>query len=240
LLNLEGKVKKLFSQALLISLFVTLASCGKKDDSTTKDSSPSNGAAPAVTVAQPEQLKFPLKVKDVGLGIVKAPCTPGEETYVDILQKPVRTQLECTLGSGADETQIIFSSDGKSVVRVLRKQYLMPSDPEPGAIVKSAVAFYGNPTNFDEGNWMANYGEAYTISYDGRRASTTMNDAGVGLLIKGYMCADGNWGTERCGNLGTSVIKYDLIDVEGYKKQIEDGKAAQASKQQSQISNQKF
>lgn len=225
-------MKKFISQALLISLAFTLASCGKKEDS--------NSGASAVSVAQPEQLKFPLKVKDVGLGVVKAPCTPREETYVDILQKPVRTQLECNVGSGRDVTQITFSSDGKSVVRVLRKQYLMPSDPEPGAVVQSAVAFYGNPSSVDEGNWLANYGDAFTISYYGRRASHDMNDAGIGLLIKGFLCADGNFGTERCGDLGTSVIKYDLIDVEGYKKQIEDGKLAQMSKQQSQLSNQKF
>lgn len=233
-------MKKKFSQALIIFTIFSAVGCGKKDDTASKDSSTPSAPAAPVIASQPEQLKFPLKVKDVGLGIVKAPCTPSEETYVDILQKPVRVQLECTVGSGADVSQVIFSVDGKSVVRVLRKQYLTPSDPEPGNIVKSAVAFYGTATNFDEGNWMANYGEAYAISYDGRRASTSMNDSGFGLLIKGYMCADGNYGTERCGNLGTSVIKYDLIDVEGYKKQIEDGKAAQAAKQQSQISNQKF
>lgn len=228
-----------------MSLFIALAvvsliGCGKKETTSSNTSEPSTSVVTSTPIQESEQLKYPLKVKEVGLGKSRTPCSPSEETYVDMFQKPIRVQMECSFGEQRDETQVVFSIDGKSVVRVTRKQYLMPSDPEPEVIVKSAISFYGVPISQDDGNWLANYGEAYTISYEGKRASTSMNPNGVGLLIKGFMCADGNWGTENCGNLGTSVIKFDLVDVDGYKKQIEDGKAAQSAKQQSQISNQKF
>jgi hypothetical protein len=212
-----------------------IAGCGDKE-STTSAPSVSQVATPAFV----EQLKFPLKVKDVGLGQVQAPCTPSEESYVDIMQKPVRIQLECTIGSGADTTDIVFAGDGKTVVRVTRKQYLTPSDPEPSEVIKAAINFYGTPKDASDGNWIANYGDAYTITYNGNAASVNLNEAGTGLLVKGYFCADGNYGSVKCGNLGTRLIKYDLIDITGYKKQIEDGTARLAAKNQDKVNNQKF
>jgi len=206
-----------------------------------KEAAPSTSSAPQVTAPVfVEQLKFPLKIKDVGLGLVQAPCTPSEESYVDIMQKPVRLQLECTIGAGVDSTDIVFANDGKTVVRVTRKQYLTPSDPEPGEVVKAAINFYGTPKDASDGNWIANYGDAYTITYNGNAASASLNETGTGLLVKGYICADGSYGTVKCGNLGTRLIKYDLIDIAGYKQQIEDGKARLVNKNQDKVNSQKF
>jgi hypothetical protein len=229
------KVEKLLFMCLVVS---GISGCGNKEtaDSAQSDSSASQVATPAFI----EQLKFPLKVKEVGLGQVQAPCKPKEESYVDIMQKPVRIQLECTIGSGADSTEIVFSGDGQTVVRVTRKQYLTPSDPEPGEVVKAAIEFYGTPKDTSDGNWIANYGDAYSITYNGNAASVSLNEAGIGLLVKGYLCADGNYGTVTCGDLGTRLIKYDLIDIAGYKKQIEDGTAKLAAKNQDKVNNQKF
>jgi hypothetical protein len=119
------------SKLLIVGVAVVgISACGEKA-SNTKSSTASSSTAPNFV----EQLTYPLKVKEIGLGLVRAPCTPNEDTYVDILQKPVRTQFECTIGAGADSTDIIFAGDGKTVVRVTRNQYLMPSDPEPGEVV---------------------------------------------------------------------------------------------------------
>ena len=181
-----------------------------------------------------------LKVKGVGLGLSQAPCKPTEENYVDILQKPVRIQLECSIGSDRDTTDVIFSIDGKRVVRVTRTQYLLPSDAEPKEVINAAIKFYGQPKDSSEDNWLATYGDAFTVSRNGQAASTKMNDTGFGLLIRGSLCGDGNYGTEKCGNKGTKVIKYDLIDVEAYKRQMEDGKEKLSSKNKAKLNNQQF
>jgi hypothetical protein len=223
---------KQLKSLIIFTAVISMVGCGDKEGS----SSSSTASAPPFV----EQLKFPLKVQDIGLGVVRAPCAPVEETYVDIMQKPVRTQFECTIGGQSDSTTIVFSGDAKSVVRVTRKQYLLPSDPEPKQVVQGAINFYGNPSQASLDNWLANYGDAYTINMDGNRAYPTMSDSGIGLLIKGSICADGNYGTEKCGNLGTSLMKYDLIDVVAYKQQIDDGKARLSAKAQANINNQKF
>jgi hypothetical protein len=225
---------KLEKLLIISATVISIAGCGEKGASSSVGSAPT----PASTFV--EQLIYPLKVKDVGLGLVQAPCSPSEESYVDIMQKPVRTQLECTIGGGADSTDIIFAADGKTVVRVTRNQYLTPSDPEPSEVVKAAINFYGQPKDFSDGNWLANYGDAYTVTYNGNAASASQNESGIGLLVRGFLCADGNYGTVKCGSLGTRLIKYDLIDIPGYKKQIEDGKARLAAKNQEKVNGQKF
>lgn len=170
---------------------------------------------PALTL---EHLKFTLKVKGVGLGITKAPCSPMREIYVDIVQTPTRIQWECSIGSEKDETQIVFSADQKEVVRVLRRQYLSPSDPETSEIISAAVKHYGKPSIFEEGNWYANYGDAYSISYEGKRANATISETDIGLLIKGFLCADKDFVLgENCNDLGRTAIKYDLINVDAFK-----------------------
>lgn len=234
----------------IVMISIIASGCGDKSATASSSSDPSVAnvaSAPPVIATQPapppaivEKLKFPLKVKEVGLGEVQAPCEPKEETYVDLLQKPVRIQLECSIGSDRDLTDVIFSIDGKRVVRVTRKQYLMPSDPEPGDVVNAAVKFYGQPKDYSEGNYLANYGDAYSISYNGNAASSSLNGMGIGLLIQGALCADGSYGTVKCGNKGTTMIKYDLIDIEAFNKQKEDGEKKLSSKNQDKVNNQKF
>jgi hypothetical protein len=181
-----------------------------------------------------------LKVKNVGLGSGPVPCTPEEATYVDIVQKPIRLQFECSFGSREDETQVIFAADRKTVVSVTRRQFLKPSDPEPSEVVKAAIRFYGPPVFHDDGNWTAMYGNPYTHSYNGRRINLSRNDQGVGLLIKGQLCADGSLGTARCGNLGTTLIEYELVNRAALLKSYEDGKDRLAAKNSNKINNQKF
>ena len=181
-----------------------------------------------------------LKVKNVGLGAGPAPCTPEEATYVDIVQKPVRLQFECSFGSREDETQVVFAADRKTVVSVTRRQFLKPSDPEPSEVVKAAIRFYGPPVFHDDGNWTAMYGNPYTHSYNGKRINLSRNDQGVGLLIKGQLCADGSFGTARCGNLGTTLIEFELVNRPALLKSYEDGKDRLAAKNSNRINNQKF
>ncbi len=181
-----------------------------------------------------------LKVKNVGLGVGAVPCTPEENTYVDIVQKPVRLQYECSFGSREDETQVIFAADRKTVVSLTRRQFLKPSDPEPGEVVKAAIRFYGPPAFHDDGNWTAIYGNPYTTSYNGRRINLSRNEQGVGLLIQGKLCADGRDGTARCGNLGTTLIEYELVNRAALVKSYDDGKDRLAAKNSNKINNQKF
>ena len=181
-----------------------------------------------------------LKVKNVSLGVGAVPCTPEESTYVDIIQKPVRLQYECSFGSREDETQVIFAADRKTVVSVTRRQFLKPSDPEPSEVVKAAIRFYGPPAFHDDGNWTAIYGNPYTPSYTGRRINLSRNEQGVGLLIHGKLCADGSIGTARCGNLGTTLIEYELVNRAALVKSYDDGKDRLAAKNSNKINNQKF
>jgi hypothetical protein len=67
-----------------------------------------------------------------------------------------------------------------------------------------------------------------------------MNEDGIGLVIKGYICADGNYGTKNCEGLGIYVIEYDLVDVDMYNKQVEDGKLKMEKIQKEKISDQEF
>lgn len=181
-----------------------------------------------------------LKIKNVGLGVGSVPCTVEDATYVDILQKPVRLQYQCRFGPKEDQTLVIFASDKRSVVSVTRRQFLKPSDPEPGSIVKAAVNYYGLPVFHDEGNWTAMYGDPYLHSYQGRRISLSENPTGYGLMIKGKLCGDGRFGTEQCGGMGTTVIEYELVNQRELQKSIDDGKLRQQSRASENIKSQKF
>jgi uncharacterized protein len=204
----------------------------------------SSAGSPAAGPAFVEKLIYPLKVKDIGLGLVQVPCLQKEETYLNLIQKPVRVQFECTIGFGFDTTDVVFSSDGKTVVRVTRNQYLTSSDPEPSEVIKAAMNFYGTPKDFSERNWLANYGDAYTVTYNGNVASASINKSGVGLLVRGYLCNDDEaWHggfIVKCINSATRLIKYDLINIDGFMQQAEDGKARMLVKNQNKINSQKF
>ncbi|MBT3512738.1 MAG: cell envelope integrity protein TolA [Nitrosomonadales bacterium] len=178
--------------------------------------------------------RFPLKVNKLKLGTDKAPCSPKEYTYSDILNKPVRTQFECEFGSGSDTTEVIFAATFGTIVRVTRKQYVRLDEIDD--TYAAAINFYGTPNYQDGGNWLANYGSAFKVS--GNRG--TLVDGGVGLLIQGFLCGDGRYGTVKCGNKGNIMIKYDLVDVGGFNEQIAAGKARMEKKKNDKIKDLKF
>ena len=178
--------------------------------------------------------RFPLKVNKLKLGTDRAPCSPKEYTYSDFLNKPVRTQFECEFGSGSDTTEVIFAATFGTIVRVTRKQYVRLDEIDD--TYAAAINFYGTPNYQDGGNWLANYGSAFKVS--GNRA--TIVDGGVGLLIQGFLCGDGRYGTVKCGNKGNIMIKYDLVDVAGFNEQIAAGKARMEKKKNDKIKDLKF
>ena len=178
--------------------------------------------------------RFPLKVNKLKLGTDRAPCSLKEYTYSDFLNKPVRTQFECEFGSGSDTTEVIFAATFGTIVRVTRKQYVRLDEIDD--TYAAAINFYGTPNYQDGGNWLANYGSAFKVS--GNRA--TLVDGGVGLLIQGFLCGDGRYGTVKCGNKGNIMIKYDLVDVAGFNEQIAAGKARMEKKKKDKIKDLKF
>ena len=181
--------------------------------------------------------RFPLKVNKIKLGTDKAPCSLKEYTYSDFLNKPVRTQFECEFGSGSDTTEVIFAATFGTIVRVTRKQYVRLDEIDD--TYAAAINFYGTPNYQDGGNWLANYGSAFKVSGKGN-LSATLIDGGVGLLIQGFLCGDGRYGTVKCGNKGNIMIKYDLVDVGGFNEQIAAGKARMEKKKNDKIKDLKF
>ena len=178
--------------------------------------------------------RFPLKVNKIKLGTDKAPCSLKEYTYSDFLNKPVRTQFECEFGSGSDTTEVIFAATFGTIVRVTRKQYVRLDEIDD--TYAAAINFYGTPNYQDGGNWLANYGSAFKVSNN----RATLVDGGVGLLIQGFLCGDGRYGTVKCGNKGNIMIKYDLVDVAGFNEQIAAGKARMEKKKNDKIKDLKF
>jgi len=178
--------------------------------------------------------RFPLKVNKIKLGTDKAPCSQKEYTYSDFLNKPVRTQFECEFGSGSDTTEVIFAATFGTIVRVTRKQYVRLDEIDD--TYAAAINFYGTPNYQDGGNWLANYGSAFKVSNN----RATLVDGGVGLLIQGFLCGDGRYGTVKCGNKGNIMIKYDLVDVAGFNEQIAAGKARMEKKKNDKIKDLKF
>ena len=181
--------------------------------------------------------RFPLKVNKIKLGTDKAPCSLKEYTYSDFLNKPVRTQFECEFGSGSDTTEVIFAATFGTIVRVTRKQYVRLDEIDD--TYAAAINFYGTPNYQDGGNWLANYGSAFKVSGKGN-LSATLIDGGVGLLIQGFLCGDGRYGTVKCGNKGNIMIKYDLVDVAGFNEQIAAGKVRMEKKKNDKIKDLKF
>ena len=181
--------------------------------------------------------RFPLKVNKLKLGTDGAPCSPKEYTYSDFLNKPVRTQFECEFGSGSDTTEVIFAATFGTIVRVTRKQYVRLDEIDD--TYAAAINFYGTPNYQDGGNWLANYGSAFKVSGKGN-LSATLIDGGVGLLIRGFLCGDGRYGTVKCGNKGNIMIKYDLVDVAGFNEQIAVGKARMEKKKKDKIKDLEF
>lgn len=190
-------------------------------------------AAPAI---------FSLKVKNIGLNQTNAPCKPQEKFYAATSPNTsAMIVLECLVESQSDVIKISFSSDGKSVIRVLRTQYLKYEDPETVDFLKAAVKFYRHPGKIDEKNAFINYGNAYSVSYTSNHDPIiSKNEAGIGLLIKAAPCGDGTFGTEDCKGKGARLIRYDLVDMPAIKKAYENGQQKYIMTNQRKLLNQKF
>ena len=185
--------------------------------------------------------KIHLKVANIGLHQSHAPCKPHEKTY-DALPSttPARIMLECVIDRDSEQINIAFSSDGKNIVRVTRTQYLKSGDPQSVEVMKAAVKFYGQPNQFDEANLLANYGSAYSVSYSNRVPIITRNKSGAGLLITGYPCGDGTFGTEDCRGKGARFIRYDLVDAHALEISYKDGEAKFSKQVNDKLKMQKF
>jgi hypothetical protein len=217
-------MKTLIVLFLVISFNPLLAFCDQSSDA-----------------AREESHKFYLKVDNISLYQSHAPCKPHEITYDAIPPNvPAKILLECSIDRDNDVVKISFSSDGNSIVRVMRSQYLKPIDPESVELIKAAVKFYGQPNKVDEGNLLVNYGGAYSVSYSNRFPIIIQNKSGIGLIIKGYPCGDGTFGTEDCKGKGTRFIRYDLIDVSALEMSYRDGEAKFIRLIQGKLKKQKF
>lgn len=217
-------MKTLIVLFLVISLNPLMAFCDQSSDA-----------------AREESHKFHLRVDNISLYQSYAPCKPHEITYDAIPPNALaKILLECSIDRDSDVIKITFSSDGKSIVRVLRTQYLKSRDPVSVELIKSAVKFYGRPNKIDEGNMLVNYGNAYSVSYSNRLPMITRNESGIGLLIKGYPCGDGTFGTEDCKGKGIRFIRYDLIDVSALEMSYKDGEKKFIKLIQGKLKMQKF
>lgn len=188
-----------------------------------------------------EPSKVPLKVANIGLHQSHAPCKPHEKTY-DALPSntPARIMLECVLDRDSEQINITFSSEGKNIVRVTRTQYLKSGDPESVDVLKAAVKFYGRPQQIDEANLLANYGNAYSLTYSNRVPVITRNNSGTGLLITGYPCGDGTFGTEDCKGKGARFIRYDLVDAHALETAYKNGEEKFSKQANDKLKMQKF
>ena len=182
---------------------------------------------------------FHLKIDNIGLHQSHAPCKPHEIAY-DAADTHARILLECSIDSEKDTIRFTFSSDRKDIVRIVRNQYLKTGDPEPVDVIRTAVKFYGKPNQIDQANLLANYGNAYAVSYSSRFPIITRNAGGVGLLIKSYPCGDGSFGIEDCKGKGIRFVRYDLIDAAALIKAEKDGENKSIRRIQDKLKMQKF
>jgi hypothetical protein len=169
------------------------------------------------------------KIKGFELGLQKKlPCTPKETTYVRTLggeKTPVAIKNVCTVGTEQDSIEFFFASDLKSVYRVIRTQYLTNSDPNIDEVINKAKNFFGEPTLYSSGNWLLNYGDAFSISFPYKNrdsegaAAISANLSGIGLLIKAESCRYSS--SEKCpkGLNLTYKIEYELVDQSEVNKQ---------------------
>ena len=168
-----------------------------------------------------------LRIKGFGLGAQKVPCTPSEQTYVDIMKTPKRLSNECSIGKDSDRITFIFDFANKNIVSITRIQF----DQDPSTIIEAAVKFYGKPYMQSDKNWYAIYGTAHSPSKS--LGSLDKNSSGIGLGIRGIFCTtepgitgrsiEGFEWADGCNVYAAKYIKYELIDVEAYNKSVEDG-----------------
>jgi hypothetical protein len=142
---------------------------------------------------------------------------------------PVAVKYLCSTGSDLDSMEFYFAADRKSVYRIIRTQYLRASDPSIDDVINRAREFYGEPTLYSSGNWLLNYGDAFSIAFPYRNgesegaAQISANSTGAGLIVKGSSCRYSS--TDECpkGKNLAYKIEYELIDqAEAAKQKIEE------------------
>lgn len=207
------------------------------------NASAANSNSGTSAIAKSDSVNLPLKIKNIRLHQSSAPCKPRLNTYDDgiSLKKAAMVVMECSIEDRNDKVKVTFSSDGKHVVRVLRTQYLKQDDPDSLDLIEIAIKFYGKPSQSDKMAAIANYGNAYLVTYSPKNYPIiTKNKTGIGLLIRSYPCGDGSFGTEDCGGKGTRFIRYDLIDVSALEKAYEDGRQKYIKLNAEKLLKQKF
>jgi len=186
--------------------------------------------------AQRESMKK-IKVNNVALGAnSKLPCDPKAYTYENQFNEPTMVMFTCEFGAAGDHNEIFFASDKKRVVRAVRKQFLKETDPEASEVVRKAVEYYGAPFKVDLNNWLAVYGDAFSVTYNGNNGQPVRNGAGVGLSIKGRICGI----DKNCPSTYRYVVEYELVDVGGYDTAMKEGKERLAGKSKQKLDSMKF
>jgi hypothetical protein len=179
-----------------------------------------------------------IKVNGVSLGKNnKLPCQAKASTYENtITGKPVRILFTCDYGVAGDHNELVFASDKKTVVRITRKQFLTDADPHARDVVEKAVQFYGQANKVDMANWLAVYGDAFTVSYNGRRGMPRQGNSGIGLSVKGELCDE----YSQCPPKYKYVVKHTLINVDAYFEAEKEGDERLVDQSKSKLNSIKF
>ena len=180
-----------------------------------------------------------VKVNGVSLGqSAKLPCQAKISTYESTISgQPTMVLFTCDYGVAGDHNELIFASDQKTVVRVNRKQFLTSGDPSAREIVEKAVDFYGPPAKVDLNNWLAIYGDGFTVSYNGNNGRPSRGETGTGLSIKGDMC---DQYTPCPGDKYKYVVKYELINIDAYSAAVKEGEKRLQDQNKSKLNSVKF
>lgn len=180
-----------------------------------------------------------VKVNGVGLGQAgKLPCQAKNSTYENTLSgQPTMVLFTCEYGVSGDHNEIFFASDKKTVIRVTRKQFLTVSDPSASEIVEKAVGFFGTPAKVDLANWLAIYGDGFSVSYNGKRGFSRRGETGTGLSIKGEICDQFN----PCPDSKYKYfVSYELINNEAYSAALKEGEKRLQDQNKSKLNSVTF
>lgn len=157
---------------------------------------------------------WPWTIQGIGVGLyVKQPCA-AERSLL----------LQCRLTVDDQDLDLTFSDNGTRVVRVHKVTNFNEADYKPALLLQAAIDHYGKPEVYDSGNWLALYGDAFDIQYNGNRAKTELRRSGAGLLIQVHWC--GVLDSENSSQCkGASIVgyaaEYDLVDAVGYQQAME-------------------
>lgn len=194
-------------------------------------------AAEAAAIQRAAMAK--IKVNGVSLGqSAKLPCQAKASTYENTMSgQPTMVLFTCDYGVAGDHNEVIFGSDQKTVVRVNRKQFLTSADPSAREVVEKAIEYYGPAAKVDLNNWLAIYGDAFTVSYSGNNGRPSRGETGTGLSIRGDMCDQYN----PCpGDKYKYLVKYELINVDAYSAAVKEGEKRLQDQNKSKLNSVKF